>query len=165
MEKSCSICKRLTDSESSPILAMGSFGNPRYLCPECADDMEAVTSAREYHTVLAAMKRLGDKLTSANVEDELVVGTVNSIFSEANERAEKIREGNYDFEAEEAEREELRESVEEDDIPEELRESEEDKLLDEREKKINKKFDAIMNWVMAAVFVAALIFFVVKFLF
>lgn len=160
MEKNCSICKRLTDSETSPILAMGAFGNPKYLCPECAEKLETVMNGREYDAIKEAMKSLGEDMAKSNSDDTQVLETVNSIFAEASERAEKIKSGNYDFDAEE--KEQTDSELPEDDVPEELKESEEDRLLDEAEAKANKKLDNIITWVMCGVILAAFVFLGIK---
>ena len=160
MEKRCSICKNITESETSPILVMGSFGNPKYLCPDCADDMEAVTESRDYEVIRSAMNRIGEALSRSNSNDEEVLDTVNTIFTEASDRAEKIKAGVYDFEAEEALLDEAAEG--EDSIPEELLESEEDRLLDEKEAKTNKKLDTVLTWVMTAVFIAVFVYLGIK---
>ena len=159
MEKRCSICKKITESETSPILVMGSFGNPKYLCPDCADDMEAVTESRDYEVIKAAMTRIGEALSRSNSDDSEVLDTVNSIFAEASDRAEKIKAGVYDFDAEAvvSDEEEC-----EDTIPEDLLESEEDRLLDEKEAKTNKKLDTILTWVMTAVFIAVFVYLGIK---
>ena len=53
MEKKCSLCKKIVDSENAPILTMGGFGNPRYLCDECAANIEVMTTAREVDVIKA----------------------------------------------------------------------------------------------------------------
>lgn len=155
--KLCSICKREVNAESAPILTMGGFGNPKYLCDDCAEQMDAVTCAREPENIEQAMKCLSARISDSQTDDEVVIGTVAQIFSEAGERAKLIREGKYDFSAE-------TEQVE-DDIPEELLETEEDKALDEKEAREQKKIDSILNWVTAFLFAGAAIFMIIYFLF
>jgi hypothetical protein len=58
----------------------------------------------------------------------------------------KIKEGTYDFSADEKMKE-LEEEASFDEIPEELQETEEDRELDKRDAEKQKKFDEIMNWV------------------
>lgn len=158
MNKLCSVCGRNTESETSSILVMGGYGNPKYLCDECALDFDAATTAADYESIKAAMDKIGAKLADNNTDDETVLYAVNEIFSEAGERAEKIKNGTYDFSEDEK-------NEEGDDIPEELLESEEDKALDEKEAKANKLFDSIFNWVFAAAIVGVIAYFVIKFLF
>lgn len=158
MNKLCSVCGRNTESETSSILVMGGYGNPKYLCDECALDFDAATTAADYESIKAAMDKIGAKLADNNTDDETVLYAVNEIFSEAGERAEKIKNGTYDFSEDEK-------NEEGDDIPEELLESEEDKALDEKEVKANKLFDSIFNWVFAAAIVGVIAYFVIKFLF
>ena len=144
----CSICGKNVNEEEAPILAMGGFGNPKYLCDECAEDIDLITSDNDPEVIEASMSKLTGKLSSSSVEDRLVVETVTAIFSEAGERAKKIKEGTYDFSKDEAQ-EEI------DDIPEQLLETEEDRALDEEEEKQRKKLDGIMNWISLAAVVIA----------
>ena len=72
---------------------------------------------------------------------------------------QKIKEGTYDF---------ALDDVEDgfDEIPEELQETEEDRILDEKEKAANEKFDKLMNklWiVVGAVAAVAIIYKIVLF--
>ena len=159
MNKLCSVCRRNTDSETSSILVMGGFGNPKYLCEECERDFDKVTGARNYESIKAAMDKVGENLSKNNVEDQTVLDAIEEIFVEARERAEKIKNGTYDFSEEE-----LETVDEEDEIPEDLRESEEDKQLDQKEAKVNKKIDTILNWAFVVIFVLAIGFFVAKLL-
>ncbi len=137
---------------------MGGYGNPKYLCDECAADFDTATAGTNYDEIKSAMDKIGAKLTENDTDDTTVLRAVDEIFTEAGERAEKIKEGTYDFSEDE-------QSEESEDVPEELLESEEDKALDAKEAKTNKKIDSIFNWVFAAVFVAALAYFIITFLF
>lgn len=146
----CSICGKSVNAEEAPILAMGGFGNPRYLCDECAAEVDIITQDKNPENIEQSMAKLSSKLSARSIDDNLVVETVTAIFTEAGERAKSIKEGTYDFSADEP-----FEEAEADDIPEELVESEEDKALDEEEKAAIKKFDAITNWISLAVLVIA----------
>jgi hypothetical protein len=115
---------------------------------DCAEDIDLITSDNDPEVIEASMSKLTGKLSSSSVEDRLVVETVTAIFSEAGERAKKIKEGTYDFSKDEAQ-EEI------DDIPEQLLETEEDRALDEEEEKQRKKLDGIMNWISLAAVVIA----------
>ena len=156
--KHCSVCRREVNESEAPILAMGGFGNPKYLCSECAEDIDTVIGAREPDEIENAMARVSEKLSASGIEDPLVLETVKEIFSAAGERARKIKEGTYDFSEDEKDDEGPL------DVPEELCETEEDKALDEKEKKNAKLIDKIFNWIYLAVFVGALAFAVVYFL-
>ena len=84
------------------------------------------------------------------------------MFSDAKDRAEKIKSGEYDFsldiEADDA-----------DDIPEELKETEEDKRLDEEERietekrnEIARKFDLFLFYpLIGAMFIGALAYIII----
>ena len=153
----CSICKREVDENEAPILAMGGFGNPKYLCAECAEDIDNVIGAKEAERIELAMAKISGKLSESDTDDMLVAETIKEIFSAAGERAKKIRNGTYDFSEDEAENDEIT------DVPEELLETEEDKARDEREAKAAKLFDKIFNWVALAAFAATIVIFIINF--
>lgn len=153
MMKLCSICKSSVDSESAPILVMGGYGNPKYLCDGCCADIEEATLGRDTEKIKAAMARVGEKMASCDVDDMLVITTVNETFAAAAERAEKIEKGEYDFSLDEGDEEEP-------EVPEELLESEEDKRLDEEEARAFKKADKYINIGMAIGAAVAVILFV-----
>ena len=97
----CSICSKRVDAEKAPILAMGGFGNPKYLCDECASDIDIAIGARDAEKIEEAMNRISKKLSVTGAENELVVETVKEIFTEAGERARQIKAGTFDFSEEE----------------------------------------------------------------
>ena len=166
MQKLCCICNKIVDSDTAPILTVGGYGNAKYLCEECSSDLDTATSARDFNTIKSAMDSIGDKMRKNNIEDELVIATVGELFVGAKKRANAIKDGTYDFSADEAGEvvsddgsstpEEGIESLEEFDIPEELRETEEDKQLDAEEKKQGVFYDKIFNWISLGIIVAAL---------
>ena len=138
---------------------MGAYGTPKYLCDECAELIETITMGKEYDEITAAMQTLTDAMSKSNVDDRVTVETVTSMFEECAKRAQKIKEGTYDF---------ALDDVEDgfDEIPEELQETEEDRILDEKEKAANEKFDKLMNklWiVVGAVAAVAIIYKIVLF--
>ena len=106
------------------------------------------------------MDRLGKKMSVSDVEDKLVIKTVNDIFVSSNERSEQIDNGTYDFSLDE---EELKED-ELDEIPPELEETEEDRELDAKDEARGKKLDKILNWFCAGVFIAAIAYILYYFL-
>ena len=153
----CALCNNVCDTDS-PVLVMGPYGNPRLLCPECAEALDTVTLGKEVVDIRAAMVRIGERM-SEKKPDDLSLGTVNAILEDAAERARLIECGEYDFSLDESDSsEELL------DIPEDQRESEEDKLLDERDEEKIKRFDKILNWVLIGVIIAVVGFFAVKFI-
>lgn len=152
----CSVCQGAVDREKSAILTLGGFGNPRYMCDECAKDFDTVTLSHDVEEISCAMDRIGKKMTSVNQEDKLVLKTVKEIMENAKSRAEQIKDGTYDFSSEQAE-----EDIEEE-IPEELRETEEDKETVRLQEERNKKIDKISNWVCLGVIIGALGFFIYK---
>ena len=154
--KSCSICKRTVDTENAPILAMGGFGNPRYLCEECSADIESALYEKDTEKIEASMQRLSEKLAAASSDDGLTIETVKDIFSRAGERAKAIKDGAYDFSEDESADEGF------DELPQELMETEEDKEKDKKDAETAKKIDKISNWITLGIIVAAVIFFVVK---
>ena len=159
MEKLCSVCKTTVDSESASILVMGGFGNPKYICEDCEHDFDDIISGRDYETIKSAMASIGDKLSKNKIDDELVIETLDSIFDTAKERAEKIKDGTYDFSCDEAV-----DDDEGDDVPEECRESEEDIALDKMESEkieANAKKMKMLDIAMASVFAALIIGYVI----
>ena len=166
MQKLCSICNKAVDSETASILTVGGYGNAKYLCDDCAHELDAATTAREYDEIKSAMDSIGEKMSKNNIDDELVIATVGELFIGVKKRAKAIKEGTYDFSLDEPSNDTVtvqEGSEEEFDIPEELRETEEDKELDEKEKKQSLFFDKIFNWIsLALIFggVAALVYLV-----
>lgn len=155
----CSICGKAVNTEEAPILAMSGFGNPKYLCDECANDIDVVITDKNPELIENSMSKLSAKLSATGTDDKLVVDTVAAIFTEAGERAAKIKDGTYDFSKDDEEQELV------EDVPEELLETETDRALDEADEKKNKRFDSIMNWVSLAIIVVAVglaLFFVIK---
>ena len=153
MKRNCCTClARIEDEENAPILTMGAYGNPKCLCPDCASLVDEITLGRDYASITAAMDALTAKMSKANVDDSITVSTMTTLLSESAERAQKIKEGNYDFSLDDSESED--EGY--DEIPDELKETEEDRLLDEKEAESNKKFDKLLNWMWAGVAVVAI---------
>lgn len=148
--KNCSTCLTRITSEDAPVLIMGAYGTPKLLCDDCAALIETITLGRDYDEITAAMQALTEKMSSANIDDRFTVNTVTKILSDSAVRAQKIKEGTYDFTLDEQEDEE---SFEE--IPEELQETEEDRLLDEKEAEENAKFDKLMNKLWIVIGIAA----------
>ena len=155
--KSCSVCRKEVDTENAPILAMGGFGNPRYLCEECSLDIENALYGKEIEKIEKSMKSLSEKLSSDSSDDEVTLEAVKDLFSKAGERARKIKEGNYDFSLDLNE-----EESEFDEIPEELLETEEDKARDIKDSETAKKLDKIFNLITLLVFAAAIVFFIIS---
>ena len=126
--KICSTCLSRIYSEEAPLLTMGAYGNPKYICDDCAELIETITLGKDCDEISEAIESLTQRMSRANVDDRVTVATVTKILSESTERAQKIKEGTYDFTLDETEGEEVF-----DEIPEELQETEEDRLLDEKE--------------------------------
>lgn len=143
--KNCSTCLTRITNDDAPVLIMGAYGTPKLLCDECAALVETITLGRDYDEITSAMQTLTERMSAANIDDRFTVNTVTKILSDSAVRAQKIKEGTYDFA--------LDEEVEDesfDEIPEELKETEEDRLLDEKEAEENAKFDKLMNktWII-----------------
>ena len=156
MEKLCSLCKRSVDSENAPILAMGGFGTPRYICDECAANIEIMTTAHDVEVIKENLTIVSEKMSRANVDDTVTLDAMDALLADVKDRAEKINRGEYDFGNDE---QELQASgiVGEPEIPEELRETEEDRALDEQEQLQKAKFDKIFNWVALGIIAAAVV--------
>ena len=160
MSKYCALCLRETDLEQPPLLTVGGYGTPRYLCEECASDIDIATKDKEYDSAIAAMDRVAKKMATAKtIEDEVSVNAIREIFSSANERAEKIRDGIYDFSEDEQSEEDSFE------ITEEYAETEEDKELDRIDAEKQRRFDKIYGWVAVGVLALTVGFLIYRFLF
>ena len=85
------------------------------------------------------MSAIGLEHTVSN--REAVIAAITNILADGAERAKKIKDGIFDFDAELQEAE----AEEEFDISEELAESEEDRLLDEEEAEKEKRLDKITS--------------------
>lgn len=162
MSKNCSTCLRKTTNEDAPVLTMGAYGTPKYLCDECAELIETITGGKDYDAITAAMQTLTDVMSASNVDDRVTMETVTAMLEQSAKRAQKIKEGTYDFSLDETD-----EGF--DEIPDELQETEEDRLLDEKEKAANEKFDKFMNklWIVlgavaAVLFLYKLVLFFIK---
>ena len=139
----CSICNVKIDSEEPAILTMGGFGYPRYLCDECAADLDEASLGRDESCIAAAMDRIGKKMLVSD-PDRQTYTTVTGLMALAHDRALKIRDGSYDFSLDEAD-----DGF--DEIPDELAETEEDKEKDRIDEENAKKFDKIFNYVLIGV--------------
>lgn len=157
MAKNCCICKREIELEDAPIIAIGAYGSPKCICEECEKTIETATHSADADEATEAIRKLGETLTLGNTGDPQVIETVNGIISEAAERADAIRDGSYDF-ANDAEAEP------EFELSEDLLESEEDRALDEKEARTNKIIDTVTGWICGVILVAAVVFFIIKFL-
>ena len=155
----CSLCTRAEVDENAPILTMSAYGNPRYICDDCARDLDDATSARDYSIIKSAFDRLGEKIASQLVIDDFVNDTLQEVMSNAAERAEKIKNGEYDFTLDEA-----TDEGEMDDVPEELLETEEDRKKDERDEERARKLDRILNIAFAVSLIAVVAYALYKFL-
>ncbi len=152
MKTKCSVCGASIESDECAILTMGGFATPRYICKPCEEDIDKASTSKDIEEAALAMERVGRKMADYNVEDKAVLDTVGEIMAAASERAEKIKNGIYDF----SEEEDAIQDAEEEEIPEELRETEEDRELDRREAEANKKMDKITNWVCFVLLLATL---------
>jgi len=157
MGKNCCTCLKRIDTEDAPVLTMGAYGNPKLLCDDCAALIETITAGREYDEITAAMQELTDIMSKSNIDDRVTVATVTEMLADSAKRAQKIKEGTYDFSLDDAE-----EAEGFDEIPEELQETEEDRILDEKEKAANEKFDKFMNWMWIGVGIGAALFLIWK---
>ena len=155
----CSICKAAVDAENAPILAMGGFGNPRYLCEECQGDFDELTLSKDTEAIRLAGERIGKKMAASGVDDKLTLKTVEEVMRTAGERKEQIEKGIYDFSEEEAEQNC------DDTVPEELLESEEESEEDIKRAQKYAKIDMVSNWICIALIAVALGFFVYKMFF
>ena len=159
--KVCSICGRPIENEKAPILTISGFGNARYLCDECSDEMDVAMTSRDVEEIEAAVSVLGEKMEKCH--DEQATATLFSFINVACERLSKIKEGTYDFAIDERIKE-LADEEGMDEIPEELQETEEDKALDAEDAKKQEKFDKIMNWLTIGAIAITAIVLIIRFI-
>lgn len=157
MGKNCCTCLTRIENEDAPVLTMGAYGNPKLLCDDCAELVETASFGKDYDSIVAAMDRLTAKMSAANIDDRVTVNTVTAMLAENAERAQKIKDGTYDFSLDEE-----KENEGFDEIPEDLQETEEDRLLDEKEAEANAKFDKFLNWAWIGAGIAVAVFFIWK---
>lgn len=159
--KVCSICGKPIENENAPILTISGFGNARYLCDECSDEMDVAMTSRDVEEIEAAVSVLGEKMEKCH--DEQATATLFSFINVVCERLSKIKEGTYDFAIDER----MKEIADEegmDEIPEELQETEEDKALDAEDAKKQEKFDKIMNWLTIGAIAITAIVLIIRFI-
>ena len=147
----CTVCNKEFTSEEPKILAMGAYGNPKYMCNECGTDFDIATLDTDVVKIAEAMDRIGKKMASSN-PDKFTFDTVNGVMASAGERARLIKEGNYDFSLDETDDEGDSEGF--DEIPEELRETEEDRALDEADEEKMKTFNKVYDWILTGAIIA-----------
>ncbi len=143
--KRCCICIKEIEREDAPVLTMGAFGAPRYLCDECAHDLDLAMLSHEPEEIESAVEKLGKKMSDMSEADATTFNSLCSLLTISGERLKKIKAGTYDFSVDEK----IQDAQNDDsfvEIPEELRETEEDKALDERDAENQKKLDKFMNW-------------------
>lgn len=159
---SCAICKKnIENTEDAAILAMGGFGNPRYMCDECGADFDELTLSRDVVSIKAAADRISKKMSESGVDDKLTLKTVEEIMKSSGERKERIESGEHDFSEEEAEQN----AVCDDELPPELRESEEDAEAERIRAEKYAKFDTITNVICIVLLVAAIGFAIYRIIF
>ena len=156
----CSVCGKIIEREDAPVLTISGYGNVRYLCDECAHDMDVAMGSQDMEEIEASIKALGDKMNAG--KDEYAVAAMYNFISVACERLSKIKEGTYDFSIDEKMKE-LDSESSFDEIPEELQETEEDRELDKIEAEKQKKFDEILNWVSLIAIVSTAIFVILSY--
>ena len=120
---------------------------------------EKLVNAPDYDEIKAAMNRVTKKLSDANIDDEQVLATVDTIFIAAASRATAIKDGTYDFSLDEQ-----KEPEEEFELTEDYEETEEDKELDRKDAEKNRKLDVISTWICFALLIGAFAFLVYRFI-
>ncbi len=145
--------------DDSPVLTIGGFGNPKYLCDDCSALLDTVTLSRDYEKIEAAMDEIGRKMGD-NHPDKLTFDTMGGIIANAAERAKAIQSGEYDFSLDEAPIQTEEEGF--DELPEELCETEEDKEKDRQDEEKDKRFDKLYNIVLICACIGVGIFTVWK---
>ena len=155
MKRNCCTCHLRIDDENAPVLTMGAYGTPKCLCEKCAELVDTVVYGKTYEEVTSAMEEITARMSESNVDDKVTLSTMTELLANSAERAQKIKDGTYDFSLDEER--DTDDSF--DEIPEELQETEEDKLLDQKEEEAMKKFDKVLNvlWILTGIFAAGVI--------
>ena len=155
MKRNCCTCHLRIDDENAPVLTMGAYGTPKCLCEKCAELVDTVVYGKDYDEITSAMEAITAIMSESNVDDKVTLSTMTELLANSAERAQKIKDGTYDFSLDEEQ--ESDDSF--DEIPEELQETEEDKLLDQKEEEAMKKFDKVLNalWILTGIFAAGVI--------
>ena len=149
----CIICYAPVDEENAPVLEMGAYGHPKYLCPDCAGDIDDMTLSTDLNVISDSMTRMAKKIESASLSEK-TFETLTVILESAAKRAVAIKEGTYDFSLDEKE-----EGEGLDEIPEELLETEEDRELDKKDEERAEKNNRIFDYITFAVFIGIAAFF------
>lgn len=152
----CAICNDTVETENAPILAMGGFGNPRYLCPCCSRDFDTATEGENFEIILESVERISKNM-AATKPDKVTVETACEILELAGKRAAAIKDGSYDFSLDKNDEEET-------ELSEEYVPDPEDEELDRQDEEKNAKFDKIFNVVAVVVFSVLGAYFVYKLL-
>ena len=154
----CCICKKEIDSNTATILFMSGAGIPRCICEECDKNVETMTAGRDPDAIITSCRELAGALERGETGEERVIMLVGEMLGAAKERADKIRAGEYDFSLDEA-----ADEGEEFELTDDMLETEEDRALDEKEARVNKILDTVTSWTMGIALVAAVVFFIIKF--
>ena len=155
----CALCHRPIDNDDPAVLALSGYGVPRKICSSCERLIDTADSSHDYDEIKAATDEIGALIESSAIDDSVVLETLSGILSSAAERAKKIKAGTYDFH----EDEKVGDPDIPDEVPEELRESEEDKAAEAAEEERAKKVGKIMDFVYIALFLALIVFIILRF--
>ncbi len=156
---SCSLCGRGIVSSEPAILTVGAYGIPKYICDDCAGAIDDMTTSRELDKIAAAFDKIGSAISKNTASDGTVNRVITDIMNGAKSRAERIKDGTYDFAEDETD-----DDVP-DEIPEELLETEEDIAELERQNKRDQKIDLITNIVLVVAIVGLAAYALIKFVF
>ena len=155
----CSICGKEVNASEAPILFMSGAGIPRLVCEHHARLIDTATESREPAEIKSAIAELGEDMLRWETDDMSVIEIINGIIESAAERADLIEKGEYDFSLDEAKGEE-----DDFDLTPDMLETEEDRAKTEAEEKRNKILDTVLTWAMGLAIVAAVGFFIFKFI-
>lgn len=140
----CSLCLEAVEGDTADILTMGAYGTPKYLCPDCAKKIDNIVSGRDYDSIVRTLDEVNTLVLKNNIDNRAVVETVTEILAIGADRANRIKDGTLDPDAEIEEQAQF-------EITEDLEELEEDKELDQKDAENQKKFDKITSIISAAV--------------
>ncbi len=155
--KTCSVCYNHFEHEDPAILTFSENGASKYICPACKELYETATLAKDPDAATAAAKKIKEILVQNR--DITVLRLFSDVIPAAEQRADEIRRGTYDFSVDEAE--ELIEA----ELSEEYSMTEEDRkyLGIEEDTAKPSLFDRVLNWVWVAIgalAIATLVYFI-----
>lgn len=158
-EYKCSICNNPV-GDNAAILTLSGMGYPRYVCSDCDALLENISTGSDVDEISRSIDSISTKLANnaRGMKDRIACETVGQIIRNGTERAEMIRNGTYDFAADE--------DAEEFELTEDMLENDEDRLQTQQEQRRNTRMDKVMDVIFIISLIiavaCAVYFFIIK---